>query len=57
MHKEFKESELISNYLLRIFCSYSGRSKNINSKFNISRIKIRDLFPSRIFIGLKKTSW
>lgn len=56
IHKIFKINSLNSKNNLTHYCSISGRSKGLYSKFNISRIKLRELAPLRIFTGLKKTN-
>lgn len=52
----FNTNKLILKKSLKYYCSVSGRTKSIYAKFNISRIKLRDLSPLKLFTGLKKIS-
>ena len=54
IHKIFKINKLNSKNILTHYCAISGRSKNVYSKFNVSRIKLRELSSLRLFTGLKK---
>lgn len=56
LHKAYYTQNLKSRYSLRNFCIFSGRSRNLDRKFNVSRIILRDLSIYRIFSGLKKIS-
>lgn len=56
IHKIFKINKLNSKNTLTHYCSISGRSKGLYSEFNVSRIKLRELSPLRLFTGLKKTN-
>jgi ribosomal protein S14 len=57
LHK-FYVSQFKNFYVsIRNYCIESGRSKNLNLKWMVSRIKLRELMVSRFFIGLKKASW
>lgn len=56
LHKMFNTNKLILKKSLKYYCSVSGRTKSIYAKFNISRIKLRDLSPLKLFTGLKKIS-
>lgn len=56
LHKMFNIIKLKTNNRLRHYCSITGRSRGIYSKFNVSRIKLRDLLPLKLFTGLKKIS-
>lgn len=56
IHKMFNTAKLITKNSLKYYCFDSGRSKSIYAKFNISRIKLRDLNPLKLFTGLKKIS-
>lgn len=41
----------------RNFCSISGRYKGLNSKFNLSRIEMRNINSLKLFAGLRKINW
>jgi len=56
IHKFFQINKFNSKNVLRHYCSISGRSRSIYNKFNVSRIKLRELSPLRIFTGLRKTN-
>lgn len=49
---KFFSFKYVSNY-----CLDSGRSKSLQSFFWVSRICLRELSGSKLFCGLKKSSW
>jgi small subunit ribosomal protein S14 len=52
-----KLEQMYKTYLIRSFknrCILTGRSKSILAKFQISRIKFREMFVNGFLIGLKK---
>lgn len=56
LRKIYTNQNFVNKSNLRTYCIFSGRSKGLCSKIYVSRIKIRDLNFSRIFLGLRKIS-
>ena len=54
LKKIYDEQIFIRNNNLRFYCIFSGRSRGICKKLYVSRIQLRDLNFSRIFLGLRK---
>lgn len=56
LYKFYNSNFFVPRNNLRNFCIMTGRSRNLNRDFHVSRIAIRDLSSSRVLLGLRKTS-
>mgnify|MGYP006075100897 CR=1 FL=1 len=57
LNRLYSKKNIESFTKIRNYCIESGRSQNLNAKFWLSRIQIRELASCRLITGLKKASW
>ena len=57
LNQLYLTKKIIPSVSIRNFCVETGRSRNLQSKFWVSRIQLKSLTSCRLITGLKKASW